>query len=205
MGHGGAYVHEVDPAVEAVRRAVIDAPWTWLRQVHGNRVVEVLGPGDCAGERADGAVTAAAGCVLAVLAADCPPVALASPEGVIGAVHAGWRGVVAGVLEEAVSRMRALGATDVEAALGPCIHPSCYEFGVDDLDRVAARLGDSVRATTADGRPALDLPAAVHAALVSAGVTRVSDTGVCTACSGVHFSHRARRDTGRQALAVWRP
>jgi copper oxidase (laccase) domain-containing protein len=69
---------------------------------------------------------------------------------------------------------------------------------------VAARLGDRVRAETADGRAALDLPAGVRAALAAAGVERVDVVDVCTACSARHYSHRARRDRERQALVLWR-
>ena len=109
MGHGGGPVVAVRPDVEARRRAVVDLPWTWLRQVHGAEVVRVAGPGDAAGATADAAVTAAPGCALAVLTADCAPVALASAEGVIGVAHAGWRGVAAGVLEATVAEMRDAG------------------------------------------------------------------------------------------------
>lgn len=206
MSHGGPYVVSVHPTVQARRGAVVDLPWTWLRQVHGNAVVRVDGPGHRAGARADAAVTRLPGCALAVLSADCAPVALASPEGVIGVAHAGWRGVLAGVLEATVGEMRALGAGTVHAVLGPCIRPHCYAFGAADLDAVAGRLGDAVRATTAAGGPALDLPAAVRAALGACGVdaANVTDTGVCTACSTDHFSWRARADPGRQATVVWR-
>ena len=206
MGHGGEPVVAVRPDVAARRRAVVDLPWTWLRQVHGAGVVRVEGPGDRAGARADAAVTAGAGCALAVLTADCAPVALASVEGVIGVAHAGWRGVLAGVLEATVDEMRALGATDVSAVIGPCIHPGCYAFGASELDRVAARLGDGVRATTPGGESALDLPAAARAALARAGLgpAEVTDVGVCTACSPRHFSWRARREQQRQAAVVWR-
>src|SRR5205085_527297 len=79
--------------------------------------------------------------------------------------HAGWVGLLAGVRGRTVEHMRALGATDVRAVLGPCIRVECYEFGPDDLDRVAARLGDGVRSTTASGTPALDLAAGVRASL----------------------------------------
>jgi YfiH family protein len=185
---------------------VVDLPWTWLRQVHGARVVRVAGPGDGAGARADAAVTAAPGCALAVLTADCAPVALASPEGVVGVAHAGWRGVLAGVLEATVAEMRAVGATDVHAVVGPCVRPGCYAFGAVDLDEVAGRLGEEVRATTTAGDPALDLPAAVRGALARAGVDlgEVGDVGTCTACSPRHFSWRARRDHQRQAAVIWR-
>ena len=81
--------------------------------------------------------------------------------------HAGWRGLMAGVIPRTVDRMRALGAGEITAALGPCIHAECYEFSPDDLDTVAARLGDGVRSLTRGGAPALDVPAAVRAALDS--------------------------------------
>jgi copper oxidase (laccase) domain-containing protein len=92
----------------------------------------------------------------------------------------------------------------LEAVLGPCIHADCYEFGAADLDAVASRLGDGVRATTSEGSTALDLPAAVRASLAAAGVHRFQDVGVCTACSNDYFSWRARGELGRQALVVWR-
>jgi len=204
MGHGGEYVVDVRPEVAARRRAVVDLPWTWLRQVHGSDVVDVRGPGDGAGWRADAAVTDVAGCAVAVLAADCAPVALASAEGVVGVAHAGWMGLVAGVLERTVDRMRALGATEVRALLGPCVRPDCYEFGGELLDRVAARLGAGVRGVTAVGTPALDVPGAVRSALAAVGVVDVGDTGRCTACDPGYFSWRADRELQRQAVVVWR-
>jgi YfiH family protein len=194
----------VAPEIEARRRAVVDAPWTWLRQVHSNTVVTVSSPGAGAGTKADAAVTAAPRSVLAVLAADCAPVALVSPQGVVAAVHAGWRGLVAGVLERAVDAAYSLGATELQAVLGPCIHAECYEFGAAELDTVAAKLGDAVRSTTAGGQPALDVPAAVRSALRGAGVAAVDDIDVCTACSDDYFSWRARGELARQALVVWR-
>jgi YfiH family protein len=204
MGHGGDRVVRVRPDVAARRRAVVDLPWTWLHQIHGAGVVRVTRPGEGAATLADAAVTAEEGCALAVLTADCAPVALASAEGVIGVAHAGWRGVAAGVIDATVAEMQALGATGIEAAIGPCIHAECYEFGPTDLDAVASRLGDTVRATTDRGAPALDLPAAVRVALERAGVTAVTDVDVCTACSPDHFSWRARKETQRQATVVWR-
>jgi copper oxidase (laccase) domain-containing protein len=131
-------------------------------------------------------------------------VALGSPEGIHGAVHVGWRGLVAGVVDRAVAAMTALGATAVVAGLGPTIHPCCYAFGPDDLDAVAAVAGDGVRSVTKAGTPALDLPAAVRARLAAAGAPVVVDVDVCTACGGDGFSFRARADDARQALFVWR-
>ena len=184
----------------------MDRPWSWLRQVHGDRVVVVRQAGGAAGEAADGAVTLVADAALVVLTADCAPVALSSSEGVIGAAHAGWRGLQAGIVERTVEAMRSLGATTIEAALGPCVHPECYEFGEFDLSAMAARFGDAVRGTTRDGHPALDVPGAVAVALdeVGVGLSHVEPT--CTACAADRaFSYRARRETARQATVVWLP
>jgi YfiH family protein len=189
-------------AAEARRAVVRPGPWAWLCQVHGAGVHVVTGPGGVQGSEGDALVTAAPGVALAVFTADCAPVALMSPEGVAGLVHAGWRGLEAGVVEATVDAMRQLGATRLEAALGPCIRAECYEFGAAELDRLVARWGPVVRARTASGRPALDLPAAVGVALERSGAELVVDAGVCTACSTDWFSHRARRDVGRQATVL---
>jgi polyphenol oxidase len=190
--------------VEARRRSVVDRPWTLLRQVHGARVVVVDRPGAGGGEAADGSVTALDGVALGILTADCAPVALSSPEGVIGVAHAGWRGLQAGVVEATVAAMRRLGASDVEAVLGPCIHPCCYEFGAEDLAALSEQFGAAVESVDREGRAALDVPAAVEVALARVGVPLVGQVSVCTGCSGRHFSWRARRDPQRQATVVWR-
>lgn len=178
-------------------------PWAWLRQVHGADVVAV---GEAPPEmweppEADAAVTRVAGIPLVVVGADCAMVALACDDAV-GVAHTGHAGLLAGVLEAAVESLRRLGSGPVRAYLGPCIHPARYEFGARDLDRVVAHLGPACAATTASGRPALDLPAAVRAALRRAGVDDLEEAGVCTAASPDLFSHRRDGLTGRQALVV---
>lgn len=193
------------PDLDARRRAVVDRPWSWLRQVHGSRVVTVDEPGGGAGSEADAAVSAVPGTALVVFTADCAPVVFASDDGVIGIAHAGWRGLLDGVIDATVDAMRVLTPAPIRAALGPCIHPSCYEFSPADLDKVAAQFGDTVRSTTPEGHPALDVPEAVRIAVRSAGVELVGEAGVCTACSPVHFSHRGNGDPERQAAVVWRP
>jgi polyphenol oxidase len=187
------------------RRALVPLPWTWLHQVHGDRVVVVDEPGARAGAYADAAVTTRVGAALAIQTADCTPVALIADEGVVAAVHVGWRGLVAGVVERAAEAVRRSGGRRVHAVLGPSIHPCCYEFGAADLDRVAAHYGDGVRSTTRSGRPALDMPAAVASALAAVPDTDVVRAGLgCTGCgTPAMFSHRARGDTARQAMVVW--
>src|SRR4051794_15643564 len=143
MGHAGQWVavEDVRGDVEQRRRAVVDRPWSWVRQVHGVHVVLVDEPGGGAGEKGDALVTSAPGTALAILTADCAPVAMCGDNGSIAAVHAGWRGLVGGVIEAAAEALRASGADGVVAALGPCIHAECYQFSPADLDAVAARLG----------------------------------------------------------------
>jgi YfiH family protein len=194
-------------------RAADPGEWISLHQVHGSAVyaADRAGPslrghpGPRARGRpapqADASVSAEPGAVLSVLTADCGPVALVAP-GVVAAVHAGWRGVAAGVLEAAVTEVRHRSSGPVRAVLGPCIHPECYEFSPADLDPIAGRLGPEVVATTVAGRPALDVPRAIRLALAGVGVTDVTDVDVCTACSPDHFSHRRDGRTGLQTMLV---
>lgn len=164
------------------------------RQVHGTRVERRATAGGAI-EEADGQATAEPGLAALVLAADCLPIALIAP-GAVAMVHAGWRGLAAGVVEEGVRAVRELGGeTEVQAAIGPGAGGCCYEVGED----VAA----------AFGRPAgrLDLKAVARERLTAAGVVAVHDAALCTICGdpGLFFSHR--RDggiTGRQAGIAWR-
>ncbi|MBX3313620.1 MAG: polyphenol oxidase family protein [Actinobacteria bacterium] len=187
--------------LEARRHALHPAPLTWLRQQHGADVVVVTRPGEHAGAAADAAVTTVADAPLAVVTADCAPVLLEG-EGIVAVVHAGWKGLVAGVVEATVQTMVDLGRPPTSARLGPCIRARCYEFGGSDLAEVASRYGPSVVATTAWGTPALDVAAAVRAACSWSDLP-LADAGTCTACSPVHWSYRARAEDGRQALVAW--
>src|SRR4029453_7601064 len=111
-----------------LRARVVDRPWFWLRQVHGGTVVDADDPRG-AGAEAGAAVTGSSELALAIHTADCVPMALVAPrEALLGAVHAGWRGLVAGVVEATADRLRARGATDLVAVVGPCITPEHYEF-----------------------------------------------------------------------------
>ena len=194
--------------LEQRRRSIVDAPWTWLEQVHGAAVVVVGSAGEQAGTRADAAVTDQPGAPLAVQVADCVPLVLVgtSPSGgaaAVGVVHAGWRGLGDGIVEATVAALRRLGATGVAAHIGPHIRSRCYEFGAADLDRVVCAVDPAVRSRTAWGTPALDLTAGLHHVLAAARVTTADDAGTCTACSPAHYSHRAQADTGRQAAVAW--
>lgn len=197
-------VPPVDDIVDR-RRAAVDLPWRVVHQVHGAEVIVVTDPTDESDPvEADALVTDLRGLALSVNVADCAPVAIVSRQNVVAAVHAGWKGVESGVIEATVDTMRRLGARDLVAWLGPCVHPECYEFGADDLAGLEQRYGRAVRTRTPSGAVALDLPMAVGAALGGAGVALVGAADACTACDPTRFfSHRARGDAGRHALAVW--
>jgi YfiH family protein len=197
---------DTDAVVLAARqRAVVDRPWAWVRQVHGARVLAVDAGSLAAvcGSEADALVTADPAIALSVRVADCAPVALLSAEGPVGVVHAGWRGLAAGVVEEAAGALRRLGAVDVTARIGPCIEGPCYEFG-PEREVLAERYGPVVRCMTRWDTPGLDLAAAVRAACGRAGIEVVGPPPACTACAAdTYWSHRARGETGRQAMVVW--
>ena len=190
-----------------------------VRQVHGSEVANVGagGRGPHLGAAVSGAIRVGDGlpqgdaalatdqetCV-AVLVADCLPIAIGSPEGVRVAVHAGWRGLVAGIVETAAAAARAAGASALVAGLGPCIGPCCYEFSPDDLERVTGVLGDRVAAKTMSGKDSLDIRTAAREALDASGVRVDAEDESCTSCGTGWYSARARADTSRQALYMWR-
>jgi YfiH family protein len=189
-----------DPdAVAANHRALqrqLGVTFAQGRQVHGNRVHRVTEPPT--GERpdADGQATARAGIAPMVLTADCLPIAIATP-GAVAMVHAGWRGLAAGVVAEGVAAVRELsGDGPLVAAIGPGAGPCCYEVGPE----VHAQFPDRH-----DGRN-LDLKAIARALLEQAGAETVHDVGLCTICCdpGLFFSHRRDHGvTGRQAGIAW--
>ena len=190
--------------LEARRQALLSGRWTWLRQVHGGAVVVVDEPGGCAGAEADAAVTTVPAAVLALQTADCAPVVVLG-DGAVGVAHAGWRGIVAGVLGAVVDALHQATAgctrTGLRAVVGPAIRPSQYEFGEPELAAVAAAARRDVGGVTSWGAPALDLVAAVRGALGAAGVEEVEDLGLDTAHDDF-YSHRVRGEQARLATAV---
>lgn len=202
----GDFAHgDADHDLEARRRSVIDRPWVWLSQVHGDGCVDVdaVGFESACGAPADSSVTRRTDLALSIQTADCIPIVLWSLDGVIAAVHAGWRGLEAGVIETATRSMRTQSSAPLHAYVGPSIGPECYEFGAEDLDRLEARFGSGVRAKTNDGQPALDVRAGVISELLRNDVVIEVNDDVCTACAGGFFSYRARADTARHATVIW--
>jgi polyphenol oxidase len=194
--------------VEARRQAVTGlSSVSWLRQEHGTTVWSVAEANQApfAGALGDAVITNQANHAVSVITADCAPIALWTEGGVVGAVHAGWKGLETGIIERTVDEMRLLsGESEVFGWLGPCIGAECYEFGETELTRLAHRYGDSVRATTSAGSASLDMAAGVRAALAQAGAQWAGSADACTACDDRWYSWRARKSAGRQALFVWR-
>ena len=200
---------------EALREALaLPGEPRWLRQVHGTRVIDVeeeLGAirDDTLHDEpeADAAVTRRSGVVLAVLHADCLPVLMTSDDGaVLGAAHAGWRGLAAGVVEATVEAMR-VPRERVIAWLGPAAGPANYEIGEDvrgafvDGDAGAA----SAFVATRPGHWRVDLYALAQRRLAAIGVKRVHGGGRCTIGEPeAFFSHRRDARTGRMASLIWR-
>lgn len=191
--------------LEARRQSVSGRPWVWLRQVHGALCLDVdeLGVDVVVGAEADAVVASSANVALCVQTADCLPMVLWSDDGVIAAVHVGWRGLEAGVIDAAFGAVRNRTSAPVHAFLGPSIGPECYEFGDDERRRLAQRFGDSVLGETTTGAPALDVRTAARAELQRLAIEIDLDDDRCTSCDEAFFSHRARRESERQTTVVW--
>ena len=186
-----------DPEVVNSNRGKLGSA-QFMNQVHGDHieVVDAISPEI---PTCDGLVTKSPNLSLAVMVADCIPLLLVSKE-VVGAIHVGRAGLVNRIALKAIHMMRSLGAIDIHAVLGPSICGSCYEVPFQMQQDVIA---DHPRAyaTTRKGTPGLDLPKALIADLIAAGVTYEAST-ICTFEDELYFSHRRQNPTGRFAGIV---
>jgi polyphenol oxidase len=178
----------------------------WLRQVHGTVAAE-LGPLPSREEpEADAAVSRVPGTVLAILTADCLPVLICSDDGnTIGAAHAGWRGLAAGVLEQTIEQMQRPAAKLI-AWLGPCIGVTSYEVGDEVRD---AFIGQNAQAVTAfaatrPGHWQCDLATLARQRLTAAGISRIHGGGFDTRADERFYSYRREgARSGRFASLIW--
>ncbi|NWF36500.1 peptidoglycan editing factor PgeF [Mariprofundus sp. KV] len=167
-------------------------------QVHGNTSYRCSGPGQMHRQEADILISRDPGTALAVRTADCLPVLLADPQnGIIAAVHAGWRGTAAGVVCRAVEEMVTLGAAQehIIASLGPCIGPCCFKIGRDAADQLAASCAGADNCIGDQPELHADLQAINRLQLLQSGVSaqRVEIFSDCTACDPERF-YSYRRD-----------
>ena len=139
------------------------------------------------------------GAVGLIRTADCGGIAILA-DGAVALVHAGWKGLANGVIQAAIAELRARHYEPRTAIVGAHIGPCCYEFGADDLDWVATRVGDVVRSTNVDGAPALDLGAGIDAVCIEAGLEMQYHEAACTGCDDRYFSYRVRGDSDRHGI-----
>lgn len=205
LAHSG---HSARAAVEGNRERVArlaGSPLQGMLQVHGNEVAVVTSANrELEPPRVDGIITADASIALTVLVADCVPILLADSEaGLVGAVHAGRRGVESEIARVALERMCGLGARPerIHAALGPAICGSCYEVP-EEMRAELARKIPRAASQTSWGTPALDLPAALEEQLRDLGVVQVQNLGACTLERTEFYSYRRNPRTGRQAGVI---
>ncbi len=206
-----------DPASVTMNRQRLAAPLPamprWLEQVHGCGVVTADGASVDV-PQADASITTEAGHVCAIMTADCLPVLLCDAAGtVVGAAHAGWRGLCDGVIEATLARMAAHAGPDPQwmAWLGPAIGPTAFEVGAEVrrafLDRASDEDRAAVEAAFRPGAPGkywADIYTLARIRLARAGCTQVHGGDTCTVTDADRFySYRRDRTTGRMATLVW--
>jgi len=186
-----------DPGAVAANRALLGNT-QFMNQVHGKDVVVIDQVLDHE-PTCDALITTTAGVSLAVMVADCIPLLLISGK-VVAAVHVGRAGLVNNVAIKALEQMRALGAINIHAILGPSICGRCYEVPLQMQQEVVATHPASL-STTSKGTPALDLPAGLIAELIAQGLTYEASP-ICTQEDPLYYSHRRDNPTGRFAGVV---
>jgi len=201
-----------EPSAAARNRALLRARLAlpaephWLRQVHGCAVADTAV--DSRDRRADAVIAARSGAVCAVLTADCLPLLLCDEAGIrVAAVHAGWRGLAAGVIEATVARLE-VPPRRLLCWLGPAIGPGAFEVGAEVRACFLAQ-GDTTGTQAAfvpapSGRWLADLYALARERLRACGVARIQGGGLCTYTDPERFfSYRRDGVTGRMASLIW--
>jgi hypothetical protein len=179
-----------------------------MKQVHGDQIVEVKDTNIKEAGEADGMFTKSNNGFLGVLTADCVPILFVAPgKKLVAAVHAGWRGTLAGIAEKMVRQFKeqyGVVASEIEAALGPAIGCCCYEVKNDVTEPLREKWGTLAKPSVdlRDGKFFVDLRHLNRAILERAGVPsgQIHQLGPCTSCAKDDFFsyRRERAETGRQ-------
>jgi YfiH family protein len=191
-----------DPALVADNRSRLSANAgnvQFMNQVHGDSFI-VVEKFNAIDPTCDALITTTPGLALAVLVADCIPLLLSSTK-VVAAVHVGRKGLMSELVLSVIEQMRRLGAESIHAQLGASICGPCYEVPASMADEVL-NLHPAAFALTREANPALDLPKALIAKLVSEGITYEA-SGICTLEDELYFSYRRHNITGRNAGVIW--
>lgn len=203
MNLGSRSGDESASANRAILRGVLPNEPAWLRQVHGDKVVEATHVLEAT--EADASFTRTSGIVCAVLTADCLPVLLCDQQGtVVAAAHAGWRGLAAGILTRTVTSLPA-SPQSLIAYLGPAISARAFEVG-DDVRQIflSAQAGSAEAFVPHGEKWRADLYLLARLQLNAASVTRIYGGGLCTFSDRERFfSHRRDGMTGRMASIIW--
>lgn len=203
----------VEDDIQAVRQnrqllsSILPTEPTWLTQVHGVNVIDAaIATGV---PEADASIATASGVVCAIQTADCLPVLFCDVEGkVVGAAHAGWRGLLHGVLENTIAQMRTAGAAEIIAWLGPAIGPQCFEVGAEVLQAFVQQDSQAQASfqpiAGKSGKYLADIYQLARLALNKAGVARIDGGGFCTVTErNTFYSYRRDKLTGRMASLIW--
>ena len=206
LGRGSGDARDAVEANRALLGSMLPAGPAWLRQVHGTRVVDAMAVVADDAE-ADASFTDRSDVVCAILVADCMPVLFCDRAGQrVAAAHAGWRGLVGGVLEATLSAS-GLDPAETMAWIGPAIGPTRFEVGADVRDPFIA-IDDADRCAFVphrEGKWMADLPLLARRRLERSGVASITASGLCTASDPERFySYRRDGVTGRMAALVWR-
>jgi YfiH family protein len=213
----GLHVGDDPAAVQKNRdalKAVLPNEPVWLNQVHGTQVIDADNRNACLDvPSADASVTSTPGQVLAIMTADCLPVLLASKDGkVVGAAHAGWRGLAAGVIEQTVALMRAKlrnqAQTECEilAYLGPAIGPHAFEVGSEVRDIFMTQNPASAACfeqLQEKDKYLADIYGLACLRLNALGIDSIEGGDECTVQNPDYFSYRRDQQTGRMGSFIW--
>lgn len=203
----GSHVHD-NPLIVARNRMLLEpllpSEPVWLNQVHGVKVANA-GHAGCLPE-ADASVSTHRGAVCAVMTADCLPILLCDEKGsVVGAAHAGWRGLCDGVIEATVREMK-VPASSLMAWLGPAIGPAAFEVGAEVCAGFVEKQAQAEASFVpgAPGKWMADIFQLATLRLHALGITRIHGGGMCTYSEPERFySYRRDGETGRMATMIW--
>lgn len=202
------HVNDNSEAVQQNRKAItqmlnLPSDPIWLNQVHSSRVIKAEKTAQL--EQADASYTDQAGVVSVVMTADCLPVLLASDDGIkIAAIHAGWRGLLAGIISLTVAKFN---ASNTMAWLGPAIGPDCFEVGNEVKSTFVTKSTEFAVAFKQknEHKCLTDIYQLATIELAMLGITQVYGGGFCTVTDKQRFySFRRDGETGRMATLIWR-
>ncbi|QBF83683.1 peptidoglycan editing factor PgeF [Shewanella maritima] len=207
----GDHVGDAPTKVEHNRQLVtsmleLPAKPVWLKQVHGTHVLENPALPSCSSKpiEADACYANRSGIVCAVMTADCLPVVLCDEQGSeVAAIHAGWRGLCDGIIEQTTHKFAA-DYQNLIAYLGPAIGPKKFEVGAEVKQAFVAHNANAANCFTASGDKYLaNIYQLAEQRLSALGINTIYSSDECTVSNTDFFSYRREKQTGRQATLVW--